>query len=145
MGKPALAEDSRFATAELRLAHQDELDATIANWTREYDVFLLAERLQGAGVPAGPVLRGPDLLANRHYAERGTFLSIDHPQVGPRQYPGLPWKMSATPGKVRSPAPTLGQHNHEIYGGLLGFRAEEIEALEADGLIGRKPTGSRII
>ena len=53
--------------------------------------------------------------------------------------------MSATPGEVRSPAPTLGQHNHEVYGGLLGFSAEEIDALEADGVIGTKPTGSRII
>lgn len=141
----SLSKDSRFATAEARLAHQDELDAIIGQWTRGQDAFALAERLQSAGVPAGPALRGPDLLADRHYSERGAFITVDHPQVGPRQYPGLPWKMSATPGEVRSPAPTLGQHNHEIYGSLLGIRAEEIDALEADGVIGAKPTGSRII
>ena len=142
---PGLSCDAKFATSEARLAHQDELDAVIAEWTRGRDAFELTERLQRAGVPAGPVLRGPDLLSDRHYAERGTFVTVDHPQVGPRQYPGLPWKMSKTPGEVRSPAPTLGQHNRQIYGGLLGMRVDQIEALEARGVIGAKPTGSRII
>ena len=141
----SLSKDARFATADARLAHQDALDAIIADWTRGQDAFALADRMQAAGIPAGPVLRGPDLLADRHYAERGTFVTVDHPQVGPRQYPGLPWKMSATPSEVRSPAPTLGQHNREVYGSLLGLSGEEIDTLESGGVIGTKPTGSRII
>jgi crotonobetainyl-CoA:carnitine CoA-transferase CaiB-like acyl-CoA transferase len=145
MDAPGLREDSRFATPDARMARQDELDAIIAAWTRSQDAFVLAERLQSAGVPAGPVLRGPDLLADRHYAERGTFVTVDHPQVGPKRYPGLPWKMSATPGEVRWPSPTLGQHNREIFGGLLGLSGKEIDALESGGVIGTKPTGSRII
>ena len=144
-GAPSLAEDPRFATPEARLAHQDELDAIIANWTQGQDAFALAERLQAAGVPAGPVLRGPDLLEDKHYDERGTFVTVDHPQVGPKQYPGLPWKMSRTPGEVRWPSPTLGQHNREVFGGLLGLTSTEIDALESNGVIGTKPTGSRII
>ncbi len=140
-----LAVDARFATAQARMAHQDELDAIIAGWTSDQDAFALADRLQAGGIPAGPVLRGPDLLADRHYAGRGTFITVDHPQVGPKQYPGLPWKMSATPGEVRWPSPTLGQHNREIFGGLLGLTGEEIDALESGGVIGTKPTGSRII
>ena len=142
---PGLADDARFASAEARMAHQDELDAVIAGWTRGQDAFALAEHLQAAGIPAGPVLRGPDLLADRHYAERGTFVTVDHPQVGPKRYPGLPWKMSGTPGEVRWPSPSLGQHNREIFGGLLGLSGEEIDGLESGGVIGTKPTGSRII
>ena len=145
MDTPALAGDTRFASNGERMANQDALDAIIAGWTRDQDAFTLAGRLQAAGVPAGPVLRGPDLLADRHYAERGTFITVDHPQVGPRQYPGLPWKMSGTPGEVRWPSPTLGQHNREIFGGLLGLGGEEIDALESGGVIGSRPTGSRII
>jgi crotonobetainyl-CoA:carnitine CoA-transferase CaiB-like acyl-CoA transferase len=140
-----LADDPRFATVADRLANQDALDTIINKWTRGQDTFELVQRLQAAGVPAGPVLRGPDLLEDPHYRERGTFVTVDHPQVGPRQYPGLPWKMSATPGEIRWPSPTLGQHNREIYGGLLGLDAEEVDALEANGVIGTKPTGSRII
>ena len=140
-----LAVDPRFATLEARMAHQDELDAIIAGWVGDQDAFVLAQRLQAAGVPAGPVLRGPDLLENKHYAERGTFVTVDHPQVGPKQYPGIPWKMSATPGEVRWPSPTLGQHNKDIFGAMLGMTGEEIDALESDGVIGTRPTGSRII
>ncbi len=145
MDAAPLADDVRFATPEARMAHQDELDAIIAGWTGDQDAFALAERLQAAGVPAGQVLRGPDLLEDKHYAERGTFVNVDHPQVGPKQYPGIPWKMSRTPGEVRWPSPTLGQHNREIFGGLLGLTGEEIDTLESDGVIGTKPTGSRII
>ncbi|MDA1219992.1 MAG: CoA transferase [Chloroflexi bacterium] len=106
---------------------------------------ILSPKLQEAGVPAGPVLRGPDLLADPHYKNRGAFVTVDHPQVGPKQYPGIPWKMSATPGKVRWASPTLGQHNREVYGELLGLMESEIDQLEQTGIIGTKPTGSRII
>ena len=145
MNAAPLAEDVRFATPEARMAHQDDLDRIIAGWTSDQDAFALAERLQAAGVPAGPVMRGPDLLEDQHYAERGTFVDVDHPQVGPKQYPGIPWKMSRTPGEVRWPSPTLGQHNREVFGGLLGLTGGEIDALQSDGVIGTKPTGSRII
>ena len=142
---PGLAADARFATPAARLANEDELDALIAGWTRGQDAFALAARLQAAGVPAGPVLRGPDLLDNPHYRARETFVTVDHPQVGPKQYPGLPWKLSATPGALRWPSPALGQHNRQIYGGLLGLTAAEVDGLEAAGIIGNAPTGSRII
>ena len=145
MGAEGLASDHRFATAEQRLANQDDLDAVIGGWTRGLDAFDLAKSLQAAGVPAGPVLKGPDLLADRHYADRGTFVTVDHPQVGPKQYPGLAWKMSGTPGEIRSPAPTLGQHNRAVYCGLLGMDEGDIDVLESGGVIGTKPTGSRII
>ena len=53
--------------------------------------------------------------------------------------------MSATPGRVRWPSPTLGQHNRDVYGELLGLTGPEIDLLEKTGTIGTKPTGSRII
>ena len=145
IGAPGLADDSRFTSAANRMANQDALDTIIGEWTSGRAAFQLAEVLQAAGVPAGPVLRGPDLLEDPHYQERGTFVTVDHPQVGQRQYPGLPWKMSATPGEVRWPSPTLGQHNHEVFAGLLGLTSDDVKALEETGVIGTKPTGSRII
>ncbi len=145
VGGPELAEDVRFTTAGGRLEHQDELDRLIGRWTANREAYGVSLLLQQAGVPASPVLRGPDLLEDPHYQERGTFVEVDHPQVGPRRYPGIAWKMSATPGQVRWPSPTLGQHNYPIYSELLGLPDQEIANLEAAGAIGTKPTGSRII
>ena len=145
IGGPELAADGRFATLSARLQHEDALDRIITVWTKDKDAYEICHRLQDSQIPASPVLRGPDLLSDPHYADRGTFETIDHPQVGPRRYPGIAWKMSATPGEVRWPSPTLGQHNRQIYGDLLGMDREEIDTMEERGLIGTRPTQSRII
>lgn len=145
IGEPGLASDPRFATNAGRLEHQDQLDELIAHWTADQDPREICRQLQKAGVPSSLVMGGQDLLEDPHYAARGTFVKVNHPQVGDKMYPGIPWKMSATPGQVRGPAPTLGQHNHQIYGELLGMAREDILALEEGGVIGTKPTGSRII
>lgn len=145
MGVPGLAEDPRFSTADKRQQNHDDLDEVITEWTTDQEASMITQQLQDAGVPSGPVLRGPDLLENSHYKDRNTFVTVDHSQVGPRQYPGIPWQMSKTPGRVRWPSPTLGQHNQDVYGELLGLTSPEIYQLEQNGIIGTKPTGSRII
>ncbi len=145
LGDAELAADARYATVSGRMEHQDALDALIAVWTADKDALEISRQLQAAGIPSSQVMGGPDLLADDHYAARGTFVEVDHPQVGPKMYPGAAWKMSATPGRVRWPSPTLGQHNHLIYRELLGMGSESIAALEEEGVIGVKPTGSRII
>ena len=145
MDAAGLVDDPRFTTNEARRENHDGLDRIISEWTIGLEAYDLTRKLQRLGVPAGPVLRGPDLLQDAHYKDRGTFVTVDHPQVGPKQYPGIPWKMSATPGVVRWPSPTLGQHNREVYGELLGLTGLEIDQLDQTGIIGTKPTGSRII
>jgi len=144
-GADGLAADPRFASNGARLENQNELDAIIRGWTREREPYPITQQLQDAGVLASPVLRGPDLLQDPHYLERETFIEVDHPKVGPKWYPGIPWKMSVTPGRVHWPSPSLGEHNWHVYGQLLGMANEDISQLEIDGVIGVKPTGSRII
>ena len=145
MDAAGLVDDPRFTTNKARRENHDDLDRIISEWTIGLEAYDVTRKLQRLGVPAGPVLRGPDLLQDAHYKDRGTFVTVDHPQVGPKQYPGIPWKMSATPGVVRWPSPTLGQHNREVYGELLGLNGLEIDQLDQTGVIGTKPTGSRII
>ena len=145
VGGPELAGEKDFATAGDRLRNQDRLDSLIASWTADKDPYEISRLLQHAGVPASPVMRGPDLLEDPHYKSRGTFVEVSHEQVGPKMYPGIPFKLSATPGEVRWPAPALGQHNHHVYGDVLGLSRDEIHGLEERGVIGTKPTGSRII
>lgn len=145
IGGQELAADLDYVTNEGRLANQEELDQLIARWTIDRDAFELTQRLQELGVPSSPVMRAPDLLNDPHHAARGTFVTVAHPKAGSHRYPGIPWKMSATPGEIRWASPTLGQHNHQIYGELLGLIPEQIETLQSQSSIGTKPTGSRII
>ena len=142
---PELAAEQDFATGADRLQRQDRLDRLISDWTSDKDPYQISHLLQQVGVPASPVMRGPDLLKDPHYKARGTFVEVDHEQVGPKMYPGIPFKMSATPGEVRWAAPALGQHNRLVYGEVLGMTGDEIDRLEERGVIGTKPTGSRII
>ena len=145
VGGSELSADPRFATLAGRLENEDQLDDLISGWTIDKKAYDLCHLLQREGVPASPVMGGPDLLADPHYAARGTFVRVNHEQVGEKTYPGIPWKMSATPGKARWASPTLGQHNRQIYGELLAMPTDDITALEEQGIIGTIPTGSRII
>ena len=145
IGRPELAADALYATNADRQNNQQELDRIIGEWTANRDMWDITRQLQERGIPAGPVLRGPDLLEDPHYTDRDTFNYVDHPQAGPKWYQGFAWKMSATPGQIHWPSPTLGQHNRQIYRELLGLSEEEIDGLEESGVIGTKPTGSRII
>jgi len=66
---------------------------------------------------------------------RGFFVEIAHPVAGTHKYPGAPLKYSATPWEIRLPAPTLGQHNREIFGERLGLSAARLDELKRTGVI----------
>ena len=123
--------DERFATAADRKANEAELDKLIGAWTRERDQWDVTELLQAADVPAFPSLSSRSLEVNPHLVERGLIERLDHPVVGQMSHVGIPWLLSDGTNGVRSPAPMLGQHTHEVLTGLLGLNPDEIAALEA--------------
>jgi len=135
IGQPELARDPRFATIALRKQNEDELDAIITCWTVERDRWDAAELLQRAGIAAMPTLTNQDLALDPHMRERGFLVELEHPEVGKRTHAGVPWTMSATPCKVRRPAPILGVDTEEVLTSLLGFSSEKIESLRRDGVI----------
>ena len=97
--------------------------------------------MQAAGVTAGPDLTPPELLTDPHLEERGFFETITHAPVGTHRYPGMFYKMSKTPGQVRRPPPTLGEHNEYVLGELLGIPKDEIAQLAEERVIGTRPLG----
>jgi len=137
IGRPALAADERFADVVARYRHQDELDGVIAAWTGGQDRDRAAEALQAAGVPAAPVLSVPDVLADEHLRARGFFELVSHPIAGAWEMEGPHWRMSESPGHVRLPAPAFAEHNDYVFRELLGLSADEVAALEAEGVTGR--------
>lgn len=140
IGRPELGADPRFSAAAARKQHESELEQILSEWTRGLTRFEAASRMQAAGVPAGPVNRTSDVAIEPQLAARKFFETISHPQSGTHAYPGIVWRLTGTPGAVQRPAPTLGQHNRDILGDLLGLDAASIEKLERDGVIGTVPT-----
>jgi formyl-CoA transferase len=136
MGRPELATDPRFATHVARGRHQAELDAIIGEWTATLTMAELEARMVEAGVPAGRLYRPADMLADPHFQARDAIIGLPHPRWGEVKMQNVFPKLSATPGRVRRPAPErIGQDNVAVYGELLGLRSEQLADLAARGVI----------
>lgn len=135
MGQPGLAADARFATHTARGQHQDELDGLVADWSATLDADDLLERLHGAGVPAGRTFRAQDMFRDPHFTARQSIVTARHPVLGDFPMQAVAPRLSDTPGRVRWVGPELGQHNDEVYGGLLGLDGAARQALRAEGVI----------
>ncbi len=135
MGRPELAKDPRYATHSARGAVQKELDDLISDWTRTIDADRLEQLMDEFGIPSGKIYRTPEMLEDAHFRAREAIITTKHPQLGDLKMQNVAPKLSLTPGGVRSSAPDLGQHNAEIYGGLLGYDAARMAALNARGII----------
>ncbi|MFD3326633.1 CaiB/BaiF CoA transferase family protein [Streptomyces sp. NPDC058701] len=135
MDRPDLAEDPKYATHGARGAHQSELDDIVTTWTAGHEAQALLAALHRAGVPAGKTFTASDMLTDPHFAAREAIVRLPHPDFGEIPMQNVVPKLSATPGGVRWAGPELGAHNDEVYGGLLGLGAEQLEKLTADGVI----------
>ena len=135
IGRPDLLEDPRFFTVEGRAAHNEELEAVFQDW---FDAHTMAEVFaagQREGLPCGPVLTPAQVLADGHFEERESFFTIDHPIAGDLRYTGHPFRLTDTARFDPTPAPLLGQHNYDIYEGLLGVNRNDLDRLHAEGVI----------
>lgn len=136
MGRPELGTDERYATHLARGQNQLELDELINSWTRTLTVDEVDALMIAYSIPAGRVYRAPEMLADPHFKARGAIIEVETERFGKLKMQGAFPKLSATPSGVRSPAPSVvGQHNEEVYGGLLGLSGAEIGALKAAGAI----------
>jgi benzylsuccinate CoA-transferase BbsF subunit len=127
--------DTRFSTIAARLESRESLDEFVGGAVRNRDADALAGALQAAGVSAYPVQNCVDIHRDDNLEAFGFWHWLDHKAMGPSPYEGLSSKMSRTPGELRWPAPTLGQHNDEIFGDLLGLTAGEIAQLKEERVI----------
>ncbi|MDO9534919.1 MAG: CoA transferase [Bacillota bacterium] len=134
IGREDILDDPRFATPETRYQHNSEVDAIISAWTLKKTKYEAMEELGSAGVPAGAVLTNADLSEDPYLRKRGMMVEVEHPQLGPIVMPGFPLQMSASSVPVQ-PAPLLGEHNEEIYEGVLGITADELERMKRDGVV----------
>ena len=135
MGHPEWGTDPRFASNPARTLHADEVDAAVSGWFAEHTAAEVQQILDDAGVPVSPIYSIADIFADPHYQARSDVISPSDPVVGPVPMPAVLPRFSRTPGGVRFVGPELGEHNAEVYGGLLGLSEAEQETLRVDGVI----------
>ncbi|MGH1492283.1 MAG: CaiB/BaiF CoA transferase family protein [Acidimicrobiales bacterium] len=134
MGRSELVEDPRFATAKARADNAAELKIEIAAWTVQYSKYEIAERLEAAGVPGGPVLDTAELLHDPHLVERGFVKTIEHPEHG--EVPMLGWAPRLSASEVElEVAPNLGQHTDQVLSADLGLSSEALADLHNRSVI----------
>ena len=132
MGQPELAKDPRYVDHVSRGKNQIELDHRINEWTKTLTVEELEALMIENSIPAGKMYRAPEMLADPHFAARNSIIDVETERWGTLKMQNAFPKLSDTPSRVRAPAPSeVGQHNAEIYGGLLGMNESEIAALKA--------------
>ena len=135
MGDPEWANLDMFNDMYTRAQNADLIYELMAEWLMAHGKMELMEMCQAAGCPVTAVFTIEEAARHPHLQARDYFVDIEHPALGRVHCLGAPFKLPASPGGPHSPAPLLGQHNHEVYGGLLGLSAAEIERLQALGAL----------
>ncbi|HKH10088.1 MAG TPA: CoA transferase [Rubrobacter sp.] len=135
VGHPEWAEDERYATHHARGENMGELDAMISAWTEVRSGEEVLRAMAEAGVPAGKVFTAVDMVDDPHYAARENIVEVEDPEIGSFPMQNVVPRLTETPGEVRWTGPALGQHNDEVYGGLLGIGEEERERLLEGGIV----------
>ncbi len=136
IGAPSWATGERFGDAYRRWQRHDELDDLIEEWTVRHTAAEATRKLQAHGVAAYPSLSPDAIMGDEHLLVRGAFPAVRNEDTGERQRAvAPPWRFSETPARIDRWTPTLGQHNAEVFSGLLGLPAEEVRELERTQVI----------
>ena len=136
IGQEALIEDERYLEPNDRKAREAELAELLEGILREHTTAHWMELLEAAGVVAGPIYDMEQVYSDEQVLARNMKVTLDDPELGELNHIGIPVKLSATPGSIRTRGPALGQHSREILAEH-GYSAAEIE-----GLIDGKTVGA---
>lgn len=134
MEREDLLEDERFATPRSRFKYKDILDPIIAEWTSKHTKQEAMDILCKADIPAGAVLDCEDITNDEYLRKRGVMLEVDTRDQGHLIIPGFAPRMSENHIEYKE-SPALGEHNEEIYKGVLGLSDEKIEQLRKNKII----------
>jgi crotonobetainyl-CoA:carnitine CoA-transferase CaiB-like acyl-CoA transferase len=136
IGAPELAEDARFATSAARVLHRDEVNALVTRWTSERGPWQAMDDLQAAGVPAGAMVRVPELPENPHLVARGFYRRIDQPQL-PEPIPteSGPARFDVIADPPLRPAPLQGEDTREVLHDWLAMDDATIDELASGGVV----------
>jgi crotonobetainyl-CoA:carnitine CoA-transferase CaiB-like acyl-CoA transferase len=135
MGREDLIGEERYATRENRTKNMEEVDGLVQEWCKGKTIREVLGILKKFGVPCSSLPTFDQVANDPHLLEREMIVEVDQPVSGKVKLSGSVYKMSKTPGDRRMRVPDVGEHNEEIYRGLLGLHAEEIQVLKKGKII----------
>ena len=135
VGQPELIDDERFSTNALRTENHEALFPILAEIMCHRTTDAWVEALEAIGVPCGPVNTVDKVANDPQVLARDMIAEVEHDTTGTVQIPGIPIKLSETPGQIDDPAPNLGEHTVEVLTGLLGLGTEEVNQLKQDRIV----------
>jgi CoA:oxalate CoA-transferase len=135
MDRPELADDPRFTSLKARVANVELVDEIVSAFTRASSKDALFELLMRHRVPCAPVRDLKEVVNDPHMLARRALEWIDHPSLGRVPVPNSPMRYEGAEPMPIVPSRKLGEDNRQVYGQWLGKSAEEIESLEALGVI----------
>jgi crotonobetainyl-CoA:carnitine CoA-transferase CaiB-like acyl-CoA transferase len=133
--RPDWAADPAYRTKRQRWEKKYFLQEEIEKITTRYTVKEVGEMMDRERVANSPIMNIQQVVDDPHLSERGYFVEVDHPVIGKAKIPGIPFKMSETPGAVERPSPLVGEHNEFILGKYLGISKGEIDKLKEEGAV----------
>jgi len=139
IGLPALADDARFADGVARTANGDELDRIIGEWVGRHDLDAAEKLLLEAEVVASRIYSVEDIFKDPHFRARGMLPAVPDDELGTLVLPGVVPKLTATPGRIERTGGAIGRDSRAVLLEHTALTLEEIEALEAKGVVRQSP------
>ena len=118
-----------------RVKYREQIDAIMTDWTKTRSTKEIVDQLKSIDVPCVKVPTFDEVCNDLHLSRREMIIEVEQAVSGKVKTPGSVFKLSKTPGDVKSPAPFLGEHNFEVYSGLLGYSEEEIKNLANEDIV----------
>ena len=134
MGRPELKDDPRFADHALRWANILEINGIVADWIKTTPTHDVCRLLDENGLAYSIVYTPADIVADPHYAERGTIADVETPRIGKLKMPSPQPRLSGTPARAIDPAHALGEDTREVLSAI-GYSEQDIERLRTLGII----------
>lgn len=136
IGRSELADHPDYQLTRDRVKNHRAVKEIVEDWTKSRTVKEIVDTLLKVGIPAAPIYNIKEVVEDEHIAKaREMFVEVKHPKAGKVTITGSHIKLSATNTSIRTPSPSLGEHNEELLGGLLGLSKEEIKKLADEGVL----------
>jgi crotonobetainyl-CoA:carnitine CoA-transferase CaiB-like acyl-CoA transferase len=133
--RPDLADDPAYVDPVSRQERAGEVDRLVEDWVATRTLAEAMAVFEAMEVTAAPVYDAAQLLADEHLRARGSYLSVDDPDLGPVTVQAPVAQLTETPGRVDHLGRALGADNDDVFSELLGLGAEEIDGLRAKGVL----------